>query len=76
MIARPSLGRRVLAAALAAVVVPAAADNVLYGMGLGRHGGYVGKMFAAPGDNVVDWKWDGVRMGWVAGGGRGVVGCG
>ena len=42
------------------LVAEAARENVLYGMGLGVHGGYWAKMFDAP-LSTRTWAWDGVN---------------
>jgi hypothetical protein len=35
--------------------------NVLYGMGLGTHGGYIANMFSSPSATSRSWAWDGVN---------------
>ena len=44
-----------------ALVVPAAPQNAIYGMGLGIHGGRFDGLFPTPAAPSVDWRWDGVN---------------
>jgi hypothetical protein len=44
-----------------ALSVPTAAENLLYGMGLGVQGGYFEKLFPSPAAQERDWKWDGIN---------------
>lgn len=40
---------------------PAAPENLLYGMGLGRHGGLFAKLFPDAAAAQLDWRWDGIN---------------